>query len=131
MFSQRFSLFLPFLAGVALAATREDTPATHAEMTQALISLLSETETMLNACRDEDSVQAAIPRLQELSQLAHRLSDMQNALPEPTGEDYRTAQTYADTFALLWKGIRDHLERLEQSGLMSEELRSVLRVEKP
>lgn len=101
---------------------------THLDLAHALVDLLSETEACLNTCRDKESVQAAIPRLEQLAQQARQLRQEQAALPNSTVQDDIAAAELAGDFMMLWNAICQHVERLETSGLMSEDLRNVLRV---
>lgn len=122
-------LLIPFLA--APLPAREDAaqpaaPESHSDLARALTDFLSRTELCLRSCTDAASVQAAMPRLRELAQEARRLADAQDALPEPTTQDYMASQELALQFLPVWKAIRAHLERLEKDGLMTDELRRLL-----
>ncbi|MCQ2372003.1 MAG: hypothetical protein MJ058_08155 [Akkermansia sp.] len=122
-------LLIPFLA--APLPAREDAaqpaaPESHSDLARALTDFLSRTELCLRSCTDAASVQAAMPRLRELAQEARRLADAQDALPEPTTQDYMASQELALQFLPIWKAIRAHLERLEKDGLMTDELRRLL-----
>ena len=128
-------LLIPFLA--APLPAREDAahpaqpaqpaaPESHSDLARALTDFLSCTELCLRSCTDAASVQAAMPRLRELAQEARRLADAQDALPEPTTQDYMASQELALQFLPIWKAIRAHLERLEKDGLMTDELRRLL-----
>ena len=124
-------LLIPFLA--APLPAREDAaqpaaPESHSDLARALTDFLSRTELCLRSCTDAASVQAAMPRLRELAQEARRLADAQDALPEPTTQDYMASQELALQFLPVWKAIRAHLERLEKDGLMTDELRRLLQV---
>ncbi len=101
-------------------------PESHSDLARALTDFLSRTELCLRSCTDAASVQAAMPRLRELAQEARRLADAQDALPEPTTQDYMASQELALQFLPIWKAIRAHLERLEKDGLMTDELRRLL-----
>lgn len=125
-------LLIPLLA--APLPAREDAaqpaqpaaPESHSDLARALTDFLSRTELCLRSCTDAASVQAAMPRLRELAQEARRLADAQDALPEPTTQDYMASQELALQFLPIWKAIRAHLERLEKDGLMTDELRRLL-----
>ena len=120
---------LPLLVVPVSAQDAAASPAgleSHRDLAHAITGLLSRTEVCLRGCTDAASVQAALPRLRELAQEARRLADAQSALPEPTMQDYMASQELALQFLPIWKAIRAHLERLEQEGLMTDELRSLL-----
>lgn len=117
---------------LALSATAASpVPANHVDLTTAIIEFLSRTELCLNSCQDEASVQAAIPRLQELKKECDTLVETQRALPEPTIQDYMAVQSQMESFNTVWNAIRDHIERLEQTGLMSQEIRNILHIAAP
>lgn len=118
------------LAPVCCLATAQEQHS-HLDLAQALINLLSETEACLNTCRDKDSVQAALPRLEQLAGQARQLRQQQAALPDSTVQDDMAAAELAGDFTLLWRAIGQHIERLETSGLMSEDLRHILHVAPP
>lgn len=101
-------------------------PATHQEAAEQLIDLLEETEACLAGCRDAAGVQAALPRLRKLSERAQAFKEAQNRLPEPTTHDYIAAQDLLKRFNTSWQAIRDHISRLRQAGLLTQELSSVL-----
>ena len=125
-------LLIPFLAAPlpaledAAQPAQPAAPESHSDLARALTDFLSRTELCLRSCTDAASVQAAMPRLRELAQEARRLADAQDALPEPTTQDYMASQELALQFLPIWKAIRAHVERLEQEGLMTDELRSLL-----
>lgn len=116
---------LPALEDAAQPA-QPAAPESHSDLARALTDFLSRTELCLRSCTDAASVQAAMPRLRELAQEARRLADAQDALPEPTTQDYMASQELALQFLPIWKAIRAHLERLEKDGLMTDELRRLL-----
>lgn len=118
---------LPALEDAAQPA-QPAAPESHSDLARALTDFLSRTELCLRSCTDAASVQAAMPRLRELAQEARRLADAQDALPEPTTQDYMASQELALQFLPVWKAIRAHLERLEKDGLMTDELRRLLQV---
>lgn len=125
-------LLIPFLAAPlparegAAQPAQPAAPESHSDLARALTDFLSRTELCLRSCTDAASVQAAMPRLRELAQEARRLADAQDALPEPTTQDYMASQELALQFLPVWKAIRAHLERLEKDGLMTDELRRLL-----
>ena len=91
-----------------------------------LVSLLQQTASCLETGKDAASVQAALPRLHELSNEAHRIQNLQNSLPEPTTQDYISAHEQVAPFQTAWKAIRDHIECLQRAHLISQELSDVL-----
>lgn len=106
-------------------------PATHQEAAWQLVQLLRDTDTCLASCTDAAAVQAALPRLRELADRAATLKRAQNSLPDPTKQDYSVGHELLSAFTLVWKSVREHIDRLEQAGLMSPELRDILRVAPP
>ena len=123
------SLILPAtICGALLCSADEAAQATHYSLAQEVINLLSETELTLGSCTDAAGVEAALPRLEELAEQAHRLRKSQLSLPDSTvQEDIAIARMVQD-FQTIWEAIRAHIERLESSGLMSDKLRQVLRI---
>lgn len=127
---------LPFLTLCALAcpaihaAAEAQSQDTHQKIAADLIDLLSETEIALNSCRDEASVKAALPRFQELAAIADSIAARQAAIAPPTIQDDIAAAVYAEQFAMLWDAICRHINRLERAGLLSDELRDILRIPK-
>lgn len=116
----------------AAAEDAEDAlPTGHQDCALAILQLLSDTELCLNSCRDAASVQAALPRFRELSERAHRLAEVQRHLPEPTSQDLISMNQHMERFNLLWGAIGDHIHRLEKAGLVSPELRDILRLAPP
>lgn len=103
-------------------------PASHVDMTHAILDFLSRTELCLQSCQDEASISAALPQLKELKKECGQLVDAQRSLPEPTVQDYMAVQDKMEAFTTIWKAIRDHIERLEQAGLLSQELREILHI---
>ena len=101
-------------------------PSTHREAALALIDLLRQTEACLATCTDARSVQAALPQLRSLAEQAHSFKRTQDALPEPTTQDYMSAQGVSSDFSTVWAAIRAHIQRLEKDKLMNPELREVL-----
>lgn len=112
-------------------AAEEDAPTTHQAAARCLVRLLADTAACLATCTGADSVQAALPRLQELAARAAAFRAAQNKLPEPTTQDYLAGQELLGEFNTAWQAIRDHIDRLENSGLMTPELRAVLCIEAP
>lgn len=101
---------------------------THFSVAQEIIDLLSQTEIILNTCQNEESVKAALPQLSELAAQAKLLKEKQATLPDSSlNEDISLARQVQD-FQTIWNAIRAHIERLENSGLISDELRDVLKI---
>lgn len=123
-------LSLCFLTNALYAASAE-APANHVDMTSAILDFLSRTELCLNSCRDEASAKSAIPQLQQLKQECEKLMNTQRELPEPTVQDYMAVQHQMETFNTIWKAIRDHIERLEQEKLMTQDMRHILHIAPP
>lgn len=119
------------LALALSASAQSPTPTNHVDLTTTIIEFLSRTELCLNSCQDEASAQAAIPQLQELKKECDTLVETQRALPEPTIQDYMAVQNQMEAFNTVWNAIRDHIERLEQAGLMSQEMRDILHIAAP
>ncbi len=114
------------LAALCCAAQESAAPDTHQGIAEALVDLLSRTEVCLNTCTDAESVQAALPQLKSLSEEAADLSRRQQALPDPTVQDYMASQSVAKDFLVLNRAITKHIKRLQKEGLMSDELREIL-----
>lgn len=106
-------------------------PANHVDLTTAIIEFLSRTELCLNACRDNNSAKASIPQLQKLKKECDSLVETQRALPEPTIQDYMAVQDQMEAFNTVWNAIRNHIERLEQAGLLTQEMRDILHIAPP
>lgn len=128
-------LFAPLLltaigAAVAADQPQQQPPAahtdTHQSLAKELVGLLSQTEIALNSCNDQSSVQAAFPRLLELSEQAATLKQRQKALPEPTVQDYLAAQELVGDFNTLAQAIEQHIDRLKKANLLSPELKKLL-----
>lgn len=100
----------------------------HQSLALELIQILSDTESRLRDCTDAASTSAAIPHLHKLSQQIIRLKERQQALPEPTVQDYIAAQTLVAEFNTLAQAIQQHIERLLQEKLISPELRQILAI---
>ena len=121
------SVLLSFIIGLTLSAPGDELSFnTHQEAAHRLIELLVDTEACLATCTDADSVQAALPRLRELAQRAQDFKTAQNALHEPTTQDYMAAQELLEDFHRTWKAIRSHISRLDAAGLITPELRDIL-----
>lgn len=116
------------LFACAISYATEEAQVTHFSLAQDVITLLSETELTLSTCTDEQSVSAALPRLKQLGEQARAIADKQRSLPDSSLNEDLTVAPLVSDFQLLWEAIRAHIERLENSGLMSEELKNVLRV---
>lgn len=101
-------------------------PTTHQEAALMLIDLLTQINESLAECTDEATVQAALPKLKALAAQAEWFKRAQDALPEPTVQDYMAAQDLLGAFNTTWNAIRDHIDRLEQNHLLTPELRSIL-----
>lgn len=115
----------------AFNATAQDTPSNHVDMTGAILDFLSRTELCLNSCQDTESASAAIPHLLNLKQECEQLVEAQRALPEPTIQDYMAVQSQMESFNTIWNAIRGHIERLEQSRLITQEMRDILQLTPP
>ncbi len=104
----------------------QETELSHASIAQEIIALLSDTELVLNSCRDQESVAAAIPELRELAARARDIRTRQLTLPDSSlQEDISIARSVPD-FRTLWDAVSAHIERLQNENLMSDELREVL-----
>ncbi|MGN0865065.1 MAG: hypothetical protein ACI4P8_02840 [Akkermansia sp.] len=116
------------LTGVlcVLAAAPLTAADSHTETAQALIELLHATEASLARCRDADSIRTELPILRQLAEQAQALRQRQQALPEPTVQDFLAVQHLAPEFMQLSEHLGEHMQRLEEQGLMSPELRAVL-----
>lgn len=101
---------------------------THYLLAQEVINLLSETEMTLAGCTDAAGTEAALPKLRELAAQAAELRTRQQQLPDSTLQEDLTIAPLVQDFQLLWAAIRSHIERLEREGLLSAQLREVLRI---
>ncbi len=100
----------------------------HASIAQEIIALLSDTELVLNSCRDQESTAAALPELRALAARAHDIRTRQLSLPDSTlQEDIAIARSVPE-FRTLWEAISAHIERMQSENLLSDELREVLRI---
>ncbi len=122
---------LAFALPLAAAEAAHDQPDSHQAYTAALIDLLSKTEVCLNGCRDAASTAAALPLLRQLSERAAGLAAALPLLTEPTVQDYMAAHPKVSTFNMLWNAIGEHIARLTEAGLMTDELREVLGIAPP
>lgn len=118
------ALLIP--AAVCHASTEQTD--THHTLAREIINLLSETELVLNSCTDEISTAAAIPRLRELAQQAQTIHERQLKLPNSTLQEDISIAALVQEFQLIWGAICAHIERLDKAGLLSNELREVLRI---
>ncbi len=119
------ALACPFISP-AFAEEAETSP--HYAIAEEIVEVLSRTELLLNACRDEASVESAVPRLRELARQMGDVVERQNRLPEPTVEDTRQVNALAGEFHALSRSIQDHVRRLSREGLYSDALAEVLRI---
>lgn len=115
----------------APALTASAAPSGHQDCALALLQLLSDTEICLNGCRDAASVQAALPRLRELKRQARQIAETQQHLPEPTSQDLLSMNQHLQRFNTLWDAIKEHIHRLEEAGLISQEMRDILCIAPP
>lgn len=121
-----------FCACVGFCAAAEDSqPASHIDLTHIILDFLSRTELCLNSCQDAESVKAALPQLRELQQECGKIVEIQQELPEPTVQDYMAVQNQMEAFNTIWDAIRNHIERLEAAGLLSDEMRDILHIARP
>ena len=115
----------------SFCASAQNKQTNHVDLTTTIIEFLSRTELCLNACQDAASVQAAIPQLQELKKECDSIVETQKALPEPTVQDYMAVQQHMEAFSTVWTAICNHIERLEEAGLMTPEMRKILFIAPP
>ena len=115
------------IPAAACYATTEHTD-THHSLAQEIINLLSETELVLSTCTDAASVEAALPRLEELAQQAQSIHDRQLKMPNSTLQEDISIAALVQEFQLIWGAICAHIERIEKAGILSNELRDVLRI---
>lgn len=123
----RFAVEALLVSAALTCSAQEPAADTHQGIAEALVELLSRTELCLNSCTDKESVQAALPQFQALAKEAADLSARQKALPEPTVQDYMASQVLAKDFLVLQRAIRQHLDRLQKDGLITPELREILK----
>ena len=117
------ALLSPCICCHAMAAEQD----THLSLAQEVVNLLSETEICLNLCQDEQSVEAQLPKLQELAQLALDIQSRQKLLPDATlSEDIQIHKQCVPDFTTLQKAIDAHIIRLRNSNLITPELAEIL-----
>lgn len=124
---KRFLIALSLVL-LSLESFAQEMAGNHVDLTSNIIDFLSRTEICLNSCRDAESVNAAIPQLQQLKQECEKLVEVQRSLPEPTIQDYMAVQNQMGDFSTIWNAIRDHIERLEAENLMTAEMRQILHI---
>lgn len=120
-----------FLAPLAPAQSEEaELPqfCGHAEIADGLTRLLERTADCLATCVDEASTEAALPELRQLNQEAQDWMQRQDALPEPTVQDFLAAQSRANDFLAATKAISGHISRLQKNGLLSPQIREILKI---
>ncbi len=115
---------VPFLLCSAAVAQTDS----HYSLAQEIVALLSETELLLSSCTDKPTTAAALPQLRELAQRAADLKNRQNKLPNSSLQEDINIAALVQDFQVVWGGICSHIERLENSGLLTDELREVLRI---
>lgn len=125
---KRTLLHIPILLALLSPQLSANEEVTHISLARQIIELLSQTELVLNTCQNEASVKEAIPQLKELAEQAQQLKQQQSQLPDSSlNEDLTIAKQVPD-FLTIWDAIRAHIERLENSKLLSDELREVLKI---
>ena len=124
---KRFLIALSLVL-LSLESFAQEMAGNHVDLTSNIIDFLSRTEICLNSCRDAESVNAAIPQLQQLKQECEKLVEVQRSLPEPTIQDYMAVQNQMGDFSTIRNAIRDHNERLEAENLMTAEMRQILHI---
>ncbi len=125
------ALALPLMPALCLAAEEATAPTTHQEFIGSLLDFLPQTELCLASCTDAAATEAALPRLHELAAQARQLSAWQQALPEPTVQDYMAAHPHVAEFNKLWEAIGQPLSRMEREKLITPELRELLQLAPP
>lgn len=115
------------IPAAACHAATEQTD-THHTLAREIIDLLAETELVLNSCTDEISTAAAISRLRELAQQAQSIHERQRKLPNSTLQEDISIAALVQEFQIIWGAICAHIERLDKAGLLTPELREVLRI---
>lgn len=116
------------VSATILSASAQDVPMTHQDMAEALLDFLSRTELCLRSCVDETSATAAIPQLRQLAAEADKLAAAQAALPEPTVQDFMAVQDKMGNFDTICRAIQTHLVQMSEKGLMTDEIRQILKV---
>lgn len=124
-------LFSLLFACNIFCASAKDLPNNHVDLTAAILDFLSRTELCLNSCQCAESTKQAIPTLRELKTEADKLTEIQRNLPEPTIQDYMAVQKKTGMFNTIWKAIRDHIERMENEQIMTQEIRDILFIAPP
>lgn len=122
------SLSLFVLPAVLVCDASAALPGNHQDMAEALLDFLSRTELCLNSCTDAASTQAAVPELKKIAAEADQLAAAQQALPEPTVQDFMAVQHHMGDFNNIWNAIRKHIARLDKSGLLTDEIRQILKI---
>lgn len=123
MFPRSFFLLPATVCSVVAVANAADS---NISLANEIIDLLSATEICLNTCRDAQSVQAALPQLQQLAQKAADIKNRQAAMQNLTPAEDKEIAKLIRTFSTLTKAIDEHLKRIAASGLMTPELAAVL-----
>lgn len=121
-------LFFPCSLALACCAIAAESTITHHQLAQEVIALLSETELLLSTCQDSESVQAALPQLQQLAEQAEAIRQKQLALPDSTLQEDLEIYKLVQDFQMLWNAVQDHIDRLINDGLMSPELSKILKI---
>lgn len=123
------SLYLFPIAGcIIYPATAQPLPSTHQDMAEQLLDFLSRTELCLRNCTDENTLASILPKLRLLAREADQLAAAQAALPEPTVQDFMAVQDKMGTFDTICKAIQSHLLRMSKNGLMTDEIRQILKI---
>ncbi len=100
----------------------------HQDYALALLDLLAETELSLAQCTDEQSRDAQLPKLRELSEKMEQLHQIGRDLTEPTIADYIAAEQQVSEFNTLWNAIKKHVERLQEEKLYNEEMLQIIKL---
>lgn len=123
------NLYLFPIAGCFISpAIAQQLPSTHQDMAEHLLDFLSRTELCLRDCTDENSLASVLPKLRLLAREADKLAAAQAALPEPTVQDFMAVQDKMGTFDSICKAIQSHLLRMSKNGLLTEEIRQILKI---
>ncbi len=112
----------------ALYAQEAPATMTHQDYAAVLLDLLAATELSLAQCTDEQSRDAQLPQLRELSEKMKELHQIERELPEPTIADYIAAEQQVGDFNALWNAIKKHIERLDGAGLYNEEMLQTIKL---
>lgn len=125
-------LLLPVLTvqGAEDVAAETEPAATesHISIAEQLVELLQHTADCLESCTTEETAATALPTLQGLQEQAAALAAAQSALPEPTVQDYMAVQNRANDFLDAKKRIQREIQRMQKAGLLTAEIREVLRI---